>query len=41
MTDLQFIKLLKMVLFIAEGCKDREEIIQKLKELIQKEKDDD
>ena len=34
MTDLQFIKLLKMVLVIAEGSKDREEIIQKLKELI-------
>jgi len=41
MTDLQFIKLLKMVLVIAEGCKDREEIIRKLTELIQKEKDDD
>ena len=34
MTDLQFIKLLKMVLLIAEGCKDKEDIIQKLKELI-------
>ena len=41
MTDLQFIKLLKMVLVIAEGCNDREEIIQKLQELIKKEKEED
>jgi L-fucose isomerase-like protein len=32
-TGLQRIKLLKMVLLIAEGCKDKEEIIRKMKEL--------
>jgi len=34
MTDLQFRKLLKMVLLIAEGCKDKEELIQKIKDIL-------
>ena len=34
MTDFQFRKLLKMVLLIAEGCKDKDELIQKLKDIL-------
>ena len=41
MTDLQFIKLLEMVIAIAEGCKERDEIIEKLKKIAQRDKEED
>ena len=37
MTDLQFKKIIDMVIMIAEGCETKEEILEKLKEL---QKDD-
>ena len=38
MTDLQFIKILRMVLMILEGCKDLDDAKGKIKELIAEER---
>lgn len=38
MTDLQFLKLLRMVLMILDGCKDLDDAKSKIRELIEEHK---
>lgn len=41
MTDLQFLKILRMVLMILDGCKDLDDAKSKFRELIEEHKKTD
>ena len=41
MTDYQFRTIIKMILELVKGSKDREEIIRKLENMLKKEQEED